>query len=196
MRIGTVSARPGEKGDWLIDAFEIDREGARWHNLRCAMNGNPDGYVREGHYKRLVHKQRGTIMSNTDMEVATNREAYANATGRVLINGLGLGMILEAILSKPDVTYVRVIEAEQDVIDLVGPTFANDPRVEIIHADAMEYLPAKGERFDYVWHDIWDAICTDNLDQMTTLSRRYSRFTKKQGFWARDICRRERRRYR
>jgi hypothetical protein len=187
-KFGTVTVPDGEKGDWKVSTFTISEADARYHNI-FAMR-TPGMWVEAGTFKKLTHKSRGVIMSNTPMEVRTNLGAYQAATGRVLINGLGLGMLLEGLLSKPDVTYVRVIEKEQDVIDLVGPHFANDPRVDIVHADALEYKPAKGEVFDYVWHDIWDTICGDNLPQMATLGRRYGkRRAAKQGWWARDMIR-------
>lgn len=196
-KFGTSTVPDGEKGDWCISKFEIksDSYGMTMHNIRAAMNGNTYLAVKPGKYKRLTHKNRGVIMSNTPMEVSTAYEAYANATGKVLITGLGMGMVLEGILSKPDVTYVRVIEKEQDVIDLVAPHFKNDPRVEIICADAYIYKPAKGERFDYAWHDIWDDICVDNLKLMSKLSRHYMHYAKVQGFWSRKEARREKRRY-
>lgn len=196
-KLGTVSVPDGTKGDWVIDTFEIKDDSAMMiYNLRAVRDGHAALMVRPGTYRRLRHKERGIVMTNTPMEVRTNREAFDAATGRVLINGLGLGMLLEAILSKPDVTYVRVIEIEQDVIDLVGPTFAHDPRVEIIHADAMEYKPGKGEHFDYVWHDIWDELSSDNLPDMAKLGRRYGkRVAAGQGWWARDFVRAEQRRW-
>lgn len=195
-RLGTCTVPDGKKGPWTIDTFTISEEEARFQNLRCLMGGSALMRMNAGTYRRLRHKTRGVVMSNTPMEVMTNSEPFRLATGRVLINGLGLGMLLEAILSKPDVTYVRVIELEQDVIDLVGPHFAKDPRVEIICADAYEYTPEKGERFDYCWHDIWDTIGSDNLPLMAKLGRRYGkRRSNAQGFWARDIIRADVRRW-
>ncbi len=151
---------------------------------------NPTHWIDPGRYVRLYHRDRGVVMSNTPMEVRTNWEAYRKATGRVLLNGLGLGMLLEGILSKPDVTHVRVIEVDAQVIRLVAPHFASDPRVQVVHANALEYRPARGERFDYAWHDIWDSISEDNLPVMATLGRRYNRrVAMAQGFWGRDIIR-------
>jgi predicted membrane-bound spermidine synthase len=60
-------------------------------------------------------------------------------------------MVLHAILQKDDVTHVTVIEKEQDVINLVAASFANDPRVEIIHADAMMYCPPAGVTYNACW---------------------------------------------
>lgn len=185
-KLGTCTVPDGVSGNWEISTFEVTEADARMNNMRAMFSRNAVMMISSGTYRRLTCKGRGVIMSNTPMEIRTNRDAYNRATGRVLINGLGMGMLLEAILSKPDVTYVRVIEIEQDVINLTAPHFADDPRVEIIHADAMTYKPAKGEKFDYAWHDIWDDICADNLTDMAKLSRRYNkRVCTQQDHWAR-----------
>jgi spermidine synthase len=195
-KFGTCTVPDGERGLWTIDQFTISKDEARAFNLRKIMSGRGIAMVDPGTYKRLRHKTRGTVMSNTPFEVRTNYDVFIRAKGRVLINGLGLGMVLEGILSKPEVTYVRVIEIEEDVIKLVGPHFAKDKRVEIINADAYEYRPAVGERFDYVWHDIWDFIGGDNAVLMAQLGRRYNkRVCDASGFWGRDIMRADRRRY-
>lgn len=195
--LGTCTVPDGQKGDFKIDTFTVEAgHDLDFYNLRCAIDGHAYLRMQPGTYRRL---SRGStiVMTNTPMEILTNREAYEAATGRVLINGLGLGMLLEAILSKPDVTYVRVIEKEQDVIDLVGPHFAHDPRVEIVCADALTYKPAKGEHFDFAWHDIWDTIGGDNLPEMATLGRRYNkRICDAQGWWARELIRADQRRWR
>ena len=191
-RFGTCTVPDGERGDWRISTFEISADEARFANLRAAIKGDRLAMVYPGTYKKLTHKRRGVIMSNTPMEIRTNREAFRAATGRVLVNGLGLGMLLEGILSKPDVTFVRVIEIDADVIALVGPHFARDPRVEVVHADAHAYAPPKGETpFDYAWHDIWDTISGDNLSSMAILGRKWNRRRAlSSGFWVRDECRR------
>lgn len=194
-RLGTSTVPDGRRGPWAIETFTVTKQ----DELRTLMEAigarNALLTVPAGTYKRLVHAERGVVMSNTRMEVVTNSEAFKAATGRVLINGLGMGMLLEAILSKPDVTYVRVIEHDPDVIALVGPHFARDRRVEIIHADAYEYVPERGERFNYAWHDIWDTISPRNLPLMARLGRRYGkRRCDAQGFWAREWIRSDLRR--
>lgn len=189
-KFGTCSVPCGKMGPWTIDTVKIDRGDAVMFNLRAAQDGNAWACVHPGTFKRLRHKDRGVVMSNTRMEIITNYEAYNKATGRVLINGLGLGMVLEGILSKPDVKFVRVVEIDPDVIALVGPHFASEVRkgrLDIVMADAYDYRPEKGERFNYVWHDIWDFIGDDNLPLMAHLGRRYNkRVADAQGFWARE----------
>lgn len=194
-RLGTCTVPDGESGPWKISTFTLNETEARRFNL-CNMR-NPNQWLDPGTYRRLAHDRRGVVMSNTPMEVRTNCEPFYHATGRVLINGLGLGMLLEAILSKPVVTNVRVIELDEHVIKLVAPHFQKDKRVEIVQADALTYHPARGEKFDYVWHDIWDQISDRNLPEMAKLGRRYNRrVANQQGWWARDIIREDARRYR
>lgn len=196
-QLGTCTVPCGKKGPWTIDEFDIvDGPILFMANFRAIRDGNAFAAIRPGRYKRLRHAKRGVVMSNTPMEVHTNLDAYRAATGRVLINGLGMGMLLEAVLSKPCVTHVRVIEIDPDVIALVGPHYLKDSRVEIIEADAYAYRPSLGERFNYVWHDIWDSITEDNLPLMKKLGRRWSkRIADAQGFWARPQIYAERRRW-
>lgn len=176
----------GEAGKWAVQTFEVTKEQAELENLRHAFRGAGWAAVSPGTYKRLMCPG-GVMMSNTPMELRTNLWIIRKARGRVLINGLGLGCVLTAILKKPEVTEVWVVEKEQDVISLVWPTFASDPRCKLIHADALGYKPPKGVRFDVVWHDIWLTICADNLDQMKKLHRRYGRLCFHQASWGRDI---------
>ena len=129
-------------------------------------------------------------MSNTPDEIRDFSYFVSVAYGSVLINGLGLGVVVKALLNKPDITKVKVVEKSADVITLVADTYLKDPRVEIVQADCFEYKPPKGERYDAVWHDIWDEICADNLPEMQRLHRKYRKRTGFQGSWCRLQCER------
>lgn len=190
--MGAVNAPDASRGDWSIETFTVSDSEAKTHNLRCLVNGRHDLVIEPGQYRRLMHAKRGVVMSTTPMEVGTHRQAYASAHGRVLVNGLGLGMYVQAILEKPSVTQVRVIELEPDVIALVAPHLPHPEKLEVIQDDAYTYTPGKGERFDYVWHDIWDDINPDNSPRITQLLRRYARRAEAQGAWSQDLLRRAR----
>lgn len=129
-------------------------------------------------------------MSDTPAEVRDMSSFIYHAKGAVLINGLGLGIALAAILNKrapeKSVSSVTVIEIDQDIIDLVGSKFAADPRVSIINESAFDFQPPRGVRYQAVWHDIWDDICRDNLDEMKALHKKYARRTDWQASWGRD----------
>jgi spermidine synthase len=138
-------------------------------------------------------------MSDTPAEQDDHREFVQRARGRILINGLGLGMVLQACLERRKwqsdeyaVEHATVVEISPAVIALVAPHYQAryGDRLTIVQADALTWQPPKGERYAAVWHDIWPDICTDNLPQMHTLHRRYGRRADWQGSWARWICER------
>jgi len=128
-------------------------------------------------------------MSDTPSELADHRGFVYKAIGRILINGLGLGMIICNLLEKSDVMSITVNEISEDVIKLVSDFYLRDKRVKINHADAFTWKPDNGDQYDAVWHDIWGNISTDCLKEMTKLKRRYARWIAKGGFqecWKHD----------
>lgn len=187
-----------QSGDWKVWTQTISEEDAKYSRMSAIFNGGR-GSVKAGDIKML--SRNGTIvMSNTPDEMSDHWEFIREANGRVLVNGLGLGAAIAEILNdeRKEIELITVIEASEDVIKLVAPFFEKDKRVEIIHADAYTYQPPKGVRYNVVWHDIWDTICADNLEEMGKLHRKYGRKTDWQGSWAKPLClaqRREERRY-
>lgn len=171
-----------KKGDWSIEHFTVDK--VDWHS---ALRGRDIPF---GNYTRAM--RGGTlVMSDTPAEQRDHHEAVKNATGVCLLNGLGIGMVLKNILLKDDVTEVTVVEISQDLIDLVSPYYT-DKRISFIHANALEYKPPKGKKYNMVWHDIWDYICADNLKEMEKLHRKYGRRCYWQGSWCKRECQRHR----
>jgi hypothetical protein len=195
-KFGDSTVPIGKAGPWRIDTVEIpDSFETTMANMRMARDGNAYAMYKPGWYKRLSHAARGTVMSNTPMEINTNYEAYAAATGRVLVGGLGMGMLLEGLLHKPDVSFIRVLEIDEHVIRLVAPHFSGQ-RVEIVRGNVMDYKPTGSESYDYAWFDIWDSIDEENLPEMATLGRRWNkRHARKCGFWAREQIRADKRRW-
>lgn len=192
VEIGECNVPNGKSGDWKVDETVVTEKEAAFSRMRAALNpGRSWEEVEAGTYKRLCCG--GTIvMSNTQMECHELRRFVEWAEGRVLVNGLGLGIALTAILKKPEVTYVRVIEKSKDVIALVGPSFLGqclDHRLEIIEGDALTYKPARGEKYDVIWHDIWNDICGDNLAQIQLLRKRWVRRCAWQGCWSERMIR-------
>jgi hypothetical protein len=194
-----VPIRHGTRGMWVINTFTLSASQVRRYNLADYFNGMPESMVKPGTYTRLVHTGRNkVVMSNTPMEVITNMPFIKEAKGRVLISGLGLGMALKAVLAKPYVTFVKVIEIDRDLIDLItSGAFTREMltgRLQIVHADALTYKPAPDEKYDVAWHDIWDEIDDENLAQMGQLKRKWSRRIPLQMCWAQDLCQRMKRR--
>lgn len=179
--IDPVTVPEGQRGPWKIERFTIEQDSPG--TLYYALRGRP---IYPGTYTRLLHEGRGVVMSDTPAERRDHIGFVVNAKGHVLINGLGLGMCLAAVLRRPEVTGATVVEIDSDLIALVGPHYQPDPRVQIVEANALEYQPTRGTRFGAGWHDIWDNMCADNLPEMHTLHRKYGRRADWQGSWGRE----------
>lgn len=179
-----VDIPEGISGNWRVEKFTVTEEDVRYFNMRGAFSGR-GGHIKAGSYTRLM---RGStvVMSDTPDEMRGHEMFVRKATGNVLINGLGIGMVLKNVLAKEDVKSVVVNELSEDVIELVAPYYKDD-RLTINHVSAFNYKPPKGLKFDAIWHDIWDYICTDNLEEMKKLHRKYGRYcTGYQGSWERS----------
>jgi hypothetical protein len=188
-----------QHGRWRIERIVIDEHAARMATLRAMIHGGR-GAIQASTFVGLY--RTGTlVMSDTPDEMRDHSGAYFAARargGRVLIHGLGLGMLLKAVLALENVDHVDVVEIDEDVIALVGPHLHEHElagRLTIHHGDALTYKWPVGTRWTVAWHDIWDTICEDNLPDMNRLHRRFGRRVDWQGSWCRDLIETERRRW-
>lgn len=188
----TVDWPEGEHGAASLRRFTVSRSDAEWERLR-AITGRGRG-APEGDYTGLYRNGR-LWMSDTPDEkrdhlpflwAVQRREA-----ARVLVNGLGLGMVARALVTLPCVRHVDVCDIDPDVVALVGPHLiewgaAHDSTVNVVLGDAHQpaQLYPPGTRWDAVWHDIWPNICADNWESMKTLRRRYARRADLQMCWS------------
>lgn len=182
-----VDVPEGQVGNWKVERFEVSEKDAAFEQIRAVMHGGRG--VPAGHYTRL--KRGGAlVMSDTPDEIRDHLCAIGRAKGNVLINGLGLGVVVQAMLNKPEVEHLTVIEISPEVCQLVGEHYQArfNGKLNIIEADAFDWQPPKGERYNVVWHDVWDHICSDNLPEMHRLHRKYGRRCDWQGSWCRDLC--------
>jgi len=124
------------------------------------------------------------IMQNSDAEYVEHQWLWDNATGDVLIGGLGVGMVNQALIDNPNVTSVTIVELEQDVVDLVWSHCSKDATFTLVVADFETWDPPTGSSFDTVWGDSWlvdNPITMD--DYKTVITNRYSQYTDNIGFW-------------
>jgi hypothetical protein len=188
-----LSVPDGKSGEWEVSTMIISEDDARWANLRASISFSQAGqFVEPGVFKKLT--RNGTmVMSNTLSEVRDHHSFLYQVKSlhyeRILINGLGLGMVLVPLLRLRYIRSITVIEISKDVIKLVSPSY-RDKRLQIIRGDAFKYKPEKRVKFDAVWHDIWDNKCDENLPEMNSLIRKYSRIASWQGCWGELECRR------
>jgi len=187
-----VNIPEGKKGNWYIENFTVNEK--NFGRLYYQLHGGRD--VPLGTYTRLMrdHSLDNPMMSDTPSEIYDHYEPIYQAKelgGRILINGLGLGCVIKAMLTFPNVTRIDVVELEQDIIDLVAPSYL-DPRVHIYRNNAYTIKWDKTDRWSVAWHDIWANICSDNLADMAKLHRKYGHKVTWQGSWAKDLCLRQR----
>lgn len=176
-----VTIPEGTSGDWTVSRFTVDPKRFQGFGVR---------WVPPGTYTRLSSSTERCFMSDTPDEYRDALPFILEATGHVLVSGLGLGMVIKALLLKPDVASITVVELEADVIALVAPHYA-DPRLRVINADAYTWRPDR--QFDWAWHDIWADVSTDDLPDMARIRRHYARAMTAPGrqmVWGKHLIRR------
>ena len=141
--------KPREGKRFKVSTFTLDYE---TDFFVCIRDG-----IKPGTYARLTDKEtHQCVMSNTRMEQVTNREFVMNAHGKVLIGGLGIGMILLAIQDKPEVDSILVVEKYQEVIDLIKDQLPLNNKVTVIQGDIFEYEPK--DKYNTIYLDIWNTM--------------------------------------
>ena len=179
-----VDIPEGQSGPWRVEKFEVPENSLV--RIKYSLQNRP---VPPGIYTRLIRdKAMNPMMSDTRQEIMDCFDILHQGIGRILINGLGLGMVVSGLLKRESVTHIDVVEIDDDIISLVLPHIT-DERLVVYHEDAFTIQWPKGTRWNYVWHDIWPSICSDNLEGIRKLKQRYGHRTEAQGVWAEDECR-------
>lgn len=171
-------------GKWKVKHFNIDEQKVQSFNISLLFAGDGQRRLFPGKYTglyKLNEKGYQVIMSDTPAEIRDHFLFVLHAFGDILINGLGLGIVLQALLQKTNVSSITVVEIDSDVITLIGKHF-DDPRLTIVNADAEKYDPGRGVKFHSVWHDIWNAMSLENVQSISKLNRRYGQRLHSNGF--------------
>lgn len=183
------SIPPGKVGKYSVTKFIITPEMSELTRYRSLIDNriNP---VPAGEYTRL---SCGDViwMTDTPDEIIEIDQVLRNISGKVRLNGLGLGVAAEYVLLKSEVTKVIAVDISSEVIQLVYPTLKElygEDRIEVRQEDVLKDKPPSWERYDFVLHDIWSDISTANLKEMKLLTRRYGSKTAGQHCWARQWC--------
>ena len=121
----------------------------------------PLGFFEEEFFFPAVLEGGNEWMTLTPVDLDTCEEAIAEARGRVVTFGLGLGYYAYMVSEKSEVESITVVEKSSDVIRLfkeyILPQFTYPEKVKIVEADAFEYAEKimPGEGFDIAFVDTW-----------------------------------------
>ncbi len=142
-----------------------------------------------GRYTRLWYDDE-IVMSDTPTEMREHLPIARAAHGRVLMGGLGLGMVVAACLDKPDVEHVTVVELAPEVIELVADheLARYGSRLTVVQADAFAWEPPPEAHYAAIWHDIWPVVSPENLLPMRQLREKYRGRADWQGCWCYATC--------
>jgi hypothetical protein len=164
----------GRHGEWSIERRSVDEDGAETDAAVAAIFGDARPTVTPGEYTVLCRD--GVVwMSDSEPELADHDEVLRQVRqrgGRVLVHGLGLGLILRQMLAFDNVEHVDVVELEEAVIALVAPSveeFVQAGRLTIHHASCLTKQWPADVRWSVAWHDIWPDIVEANLPDMRLL---------------------------
>jgi hypothetical protein len=185
-----VTVPEGTAGEWSVQRFTVRKEDIVLQ-FGDMLHGR---FVPPGDYTRLV-RGHTVVMSDTPDERRDHAEVIYRARGRVFLAGLGLGCVLQEVALKEEVEQVTVVEKSREVIDLVWPHYRERfgaERIRLYEADVFEF-PLGTERYELAWFDIWDGICSDNLEDMKRLTRKFGRHAYWKGSWGRSHIESERR---
>ncbi len=80
-----------------------------------------------------------------------------NSIGRVLVAGLGLGLVAHELLDNVDVDSITIVEKNKDVIELISPLLpkAEGVKFRIINKDFYDFVHESEEDFDRIIVDLW-----------------------------------------
>lgn len=188
-------------GEFSISHFKISPKEIEHLRIDDAIHGEREwsGISPDVTYTRLKYGDT-VVMSNTPMEMNTNFVFIHHCSGKVMVGGLGIGMILIAIANRMHVEHLTVVERSPEVIMLVWPHIVGKLKFPAVCqlGDVDTYRDARFKKpyprmFDWIYFDIWSAPCGDNWEQYKKLKRLYMPLLKKDGTidaWRMERCRR------
>ncbi len=178
----------GTSGTWRLERFEVPHPLPGTRDVRPWWAKDPAGT-----YTRLVDGNE-VYMSDLYVELYTQAPAIDEARargGKILITGLGMGLVVEAILAEPrqgpPIEQIVVVEYSADVVALVGPYLEKQfgDRVVVRLGDARAWEPEADEHFTVGWHDIWaDPWLSMAADESAQMIAHYDRWCDWQGSWS------------
>ena len=136
----------------------------------------------------LVHKKRGDIMSDCDLEMDDMLPFLnINPYGNIVVGGLGLGLIIDELLKLEKVDNIYVVEIDDEVIGLTSHKYDDNEKVTIAKGDARDFdLSQVPFDIDFVYMDIWDNDLGDTYEDRLEVCQHWGGICKECFSWAKD----------
>lgn len=151
-----IRIRPGKSGSFTVERAVVEGSTPIVGFRQAILRGLPPVTAKLAGpltYHRLV--EDGAVWM-TDLPEELNQIGELVETlrprGRVLVGGLGLGVLAKAVANRSTVEQVTVIELSEDVINLCTPKHAP---YTVVQADIATYLAEHEEPFDFYLLDTW-----------------------------------------
>lgn len=142
--------------------------------------GDTYGVIEE----RVLCAPLGEIVATNHPEETGRYESFVRrASGRVLLLGLGLGMMVNALLRKPEVEGITVFEVDPEIAAWGQEQFYGE-RVEILCRDA--WCPMEMQ-FDCGFASIWNRWHPDIWPEMDRIRRLYRPYLREKLFCDNEI---------
>lgn len=192
------SGAKSEKERFVTNYTVMDEKFVKFEQMRAAMHPGATYEVFDlepGTYVKLIDTKHNTLlMSDTPMELRTNREFIEKAHGNVLVAGLGLGIVLLAIQDKPEVKRIVVVEKYQELVDFVLSQIPYNYKVLVYAGENIfHFTPEPVAKYDTIYFDIWNELSADNYPETKTLHSRFRKYLNRKenpdawmGSWRRE----------
>lgn len=122
----------------------------------AVFTGKKPSYIelKSDHYMTSLLENGKVWMTDSPQEVQQVLDLVQNIEGKVVVGGLGLGVVTQILAWKPDVETITVVEKAHELSELVWPHLTTY-NASLVTQDLYKYLRETDETFDYGYFDIW-----------------------------------------
>lgn len=103
-------------------------------------------------------------MTDNPSDVFSMESYGRQASGKVLVGGLGLALLPNELAKNDSVESVTIVEKNEDVINLSGRYVPEG--MEVVHSDLWDFIEKDNTDWDYIIIDVW---ATDDKDEYNRL---------------------------
>jgi hypothetical protein len=141
----------------------------------------------------LKNNDKVILMTDTNFERLTNKYFLENASGDVLIFGLGMGMIIYPLLNSTNINTITIVENNQDIIDFVYPKIQErdtNSKVTVVNGDSNTWHLTDNSKYDFIYFDTAKTP-KESIDSESTLKPLYLKNKRDDNsiihFWCSEI---------